>query len=451
MKARILIVDDEEAIRTGLHHFLTEEGHESAAVAGGEEALELIRDEVFDLVITDLKMPGMDGLTLLEKIREASPDCQVAVLTGHGTVATAVEAMRKGALEFIEKPFQLDQVRIVVRRALERQRLSERHRLIEEELRATGRTGDIRGASPGILEVLALVEKVAPTPSTVLVYGETGTGKELIARNIHERSKRKDNPFVAINCGALPDSLLESELFGHARGAFTGADTARKGLFEAADGGSLFLDEIGNVSEAMQVKLLRVLEKGEMYRVGDRKPLTVDVRIIAATNRNLKEASTQGDFRQDLFYRLNVITISIPPLRERRSDISILAETFLERYRVEMGKTSLRISPEASQLLKGYDWPGNVRELENCVERAVILATPPIIQAEDLPGDLRAETEGQPRTGTLAEMERSMLVQTLEGTGGHQGKAAEILGVSARTLRRMILRYKVEPSEYGKQ
>ncbi|MCZ6602106.1 MAG: sigma-54 dependent transcriptional regulator, partial [Planctomycetota bacterium] len=316
MKARILIVDDEAAIRNGLSQFLEDEGHEPTAVANGEAALERIRDEVYDLVITDLKMPGMDGLSLLEKIRKTNSLCQVAVLTGHGTIAVAVEAMKKGALEFIEKPFQLDRVRRVVRRALERQRLAEGQSLMKKELRAAGRSGDILGKSAAIRDVLALVEKVAPTPSTVLILGETGTGKELVARNIHDLSSRKERPFVAINCGALPDTLLESELFGHARGAFTGAETARKGLFEAADGGSLFLDELGNVSEAMQVKLLRVLEKGEMYRVGDRKPVTVDVRIIAATNRDLKEAAAKGEFRQDLFYRLNVITISVPPLRD---------------------------------------------------------------------------------------------------------------------------------------
>ncbi|MCZ6689818.1 MAG: sigma-54 dependent transcriptional regulator [Planctomycetota bacterium] len=444
MKARILIVDDEAAIRNGLSQFLEDEGHEPTAVGDGQAALERIRDEVYDLVITDLKMPGMDGLSLLEKIHETNPLCQVAVLTGHGTIAVAVEAMKKGALEFIEKPFQLDRVRRVVRRALERQRLAEGQSLIKKELRVAGRSGDILGKSAAIRDVLALVEKVAPTPSTVLILGETGTGKELVARNIHDLSPRKERPFVAINCGALPDTLLESELFGHARGAFTGAETARKGLFEAADGGSLFLDELGNVSEAMQVKLLRVLEKGEMYRVGERKPMTVDVRIIAATNRDLKEAAAKGEFRQDLFYRLNVITISVPPLRDRRGDIPIIAGAFLERHRTELGKGGLEFGPEALEVLEGYDWPGNVRELENCVERAVILTDGQTITPEDLPEDLQAVGDSRPRPGTLSEMEKARVIETLRTTSGHQGKAAEILGISARTLRRMIIRYKIE-------
>ena len=450
MRARILVVDDERSIREGLTELLGGDGHDATPVPDGEAALEKVREEVFDLVITDWKMPGMDGLELLRRLRRERPGIQVAVLTGHATVSLAVEAMREGAFEFIEKPFKLEQVRIVLGRALERRKLAEENIRMRGELEAVGRTGKIIGESPGIRQVLDMIDKVAPTPSTVLIYGETGTGKELVARTIHDRSARAERPFVAINCGALPDTLLESELFGHSKGAFTGAETARKGLFEASDGGSLFLDEIGNVSEAMQVKLLRVLEKGELYRVGDRKLVEVDVRIIAATNRDLKEAARSSDFREDLFYRLNVINLTIPPLRDRRGDIPLLASKFLERYNAEMGKAISGFDEAAKRFLMDYEWPGNIRELENCVERAVILAEGPTITPDDLPDDLHAASAEVPRTGTIADMERKMVVQSLEQTGGHQAKAAEILGISARTLRRMIIRYQIEPDEYGK-
>jgi DNA-binding NtrC family response regulator len=451
---RILVVDDEQAIRLGLSEILTEEGHEVSVAENGDQALARMQEELVDLVCTDVRMPGMDGLKLLARIKEEQPETEVIVITGHATLSSAVEAVKLGAHDYLSKPFELDEVRLTVRRALEKKQLRDQTRRLERGVRAQESRSPLIGSSEAFTRVLSMVDRIAPTSSTVLILGETGTGKELIAREIHQRSPRAGEMFIPINCGALPDTLLESELFGHAKGAFTGADRSTQGLFEAADRGTLFLDEIGNISLSMQSRLLRVLETGELLRLGERKVRKVDVRIVAATNADLKQAVEEGEFRQDFYYRLNVMALDLPPLRERSEDIPLLANHFLKRCTTRFGKSIEGFSEPAMAALRTHAWPGNIRELEHAIERATILCVTREILPEDLPADVAGSRGGQEtgETGeisSLADLERHHVLRVLRKCGGHRGKTAEILGINRRTLYRKLIEYGVETGPQG--
>ncbi|MGD0264204.1 MAG: sigma-54 dependent transcriptional regulator [Candidatus Methylomirabilota bacterium] len=448
--AKLLVVDDDPEIVAVLAELLKKEGHHVTACAAGAAAISAGRDEKFDVVLADIRLPDMDGLTVLRAFQEASPEAAVVVMTAFGTVETAIQAIKAGAYDYIPKPFKLDEVRIVVQRALERKRLLQENRRYRQELRGKYRLENVVGASGPMLDIFKTVARVAPTKSMVLIQGESGTGKELIARTIHYNSDRAQRPFVAMDCGALTETLLESELFGHERGAFTGATALKRGLFEAAQGGTCFLDEIGDVSPGVQSRLLRVLQEHEVKRVGGTEPIKVDVRVIAATNQHLESLVKAHKFREDLYYRLSVISVTLPPLRERRDDIPLLAEFFLRKFAQEAGKRVERIAPEAMALLTAYPWPGNVRELEHAIERAVILTQNPTLLAQDLPPDLQAPPGGRPTADAqvlpLREVERRHLLFALERAQGNRKRAAEWLGVTRRTLYRMAARHGINLS-----
>ena len=448
--ANILVVDDDPDIVAVLADLLKKEGHQVRTCAAGSAATTAGAEERFDVVLTDIRLPDMDGLAVLRAFREASPETAVIVMTAFGTVETAIQAIKAGAYDYIPKPFKLDEVRIVVQRALERKRLLQENRRYRQELRGKYRLENVVGASGPMLEIFKTVARVAPTKSTVLIQGESGTGKELIARTIHYNSDRAQGSFVAVDCGALPETLLESELFGHERGAFTGATALKRGLFEVARGGTCFLDEIGDVSPAVQSRLLRVLQEHEIKRVGGTEPIKVDARVIAATNKHLESLLKAHKLREDLFYRLSVVTITLPPLRERRDDILLLAEFFLRKSAREAGKPVERIAPEAMALLTAYQWPGNVRELEHAIERAVILTQNPTLLAHDLPPELQAPPGGRPAADAqvlpLREVERRHLLFALKRAQGNRKRAAEWLGITRRTLYRMAARHGINLS-----
>ncbi len=449
--ARILIVDDEEDLRLGLCETLQQEGYQVEAAGDGWAALDKVRAAAFDLALVDLKMPGPDGMIVLDAIKQVSPETLVVVITGHATVESAVAAMKLGAYDYLSKPFKLEQVRLVVRRAAEQKRLADENRRLRQEVESYHRFEQLVGQSPCMQELFRAMEKAAPTHSTVLIYGETGTGKDLVARALHGRSPRAGGPFVAISCGALPEALLESELFGHARGAFTGAHADREGVFEAAEGGTLFLDEVGDIPLSMQMKLLRVLQEREVQRLGENRTRKVDVRLVAATHKDLKEEMRQGRFREDLYYRIEVVKVFVPPLRQRREDIPLLVEHFLDKYSREVGKPINRASPEALALLMSYEWPGNVRELQNAIERGVILQEGPLLEPEHLPLGAgprpRTEASGAEGAMNLEEVERQHILRVLRQTGYHQSRAAQILGIGRRTLYRKIREYGIELPE----
>jgi two-component system response regulator AtoC len=384
VRRRVLVVDDEENIRALIRQILEREGFEVETASDGPSALEKATTEDFDLILLDVRIPQLDGMSVLREIRAVDPDAVVMIVTGYGSIEQALEAVRLGAYDYVPKPFKRDELLLRIRRALDYHELWEQNRKLHEELRQTFRFEGIVGTSPKMQEALRIASAVAPTDATVLIYGETGTGKEILARSIHYQSHRAQGPFVAINCGAIPETLLETELFGHEKGAFTSAVTSRVGKFEAADGGTIFLDEIGDMSPAMQVKLLRVLQERAFERVGGVRPIKVNVRVIAATNRDLRAAIREGSFREDLFYRLNVVPIHLPPLRERPEDIPILAQHFLERFKERYQKNIRAFTPQAMRKLRRWAWPGNVRELEYTIERAVILAQGEEITAQDL-------------------------------------------------------------------
>ncbi|MFI5340506.1 MAG: sigma-54-dependent transcriptional regulator [Candidatus Methylomirabilales bacterium] len=448
--AKILVVDDDPDIVSVLAELLKKEGHRVTTCAAGAAAISAGRDEKFDVVLADIRLPDMDGLAVLRAFQEASPETAVIVATAFGTVETAIQAIKAGAYDYIPKPFKLDEVRIVVHRALERKRLLQENRRYRQELRGKYRLENVVGASGPMLDIFKTVARVAPTRSTVLIQGESGTGKELIARTIHFNSDRAQEAFVAVDCGALPETLLESELFGHERGAFTGATALKRGLFEAARGGTCFLDEIGDVSPTVQSRLLRVLQEHEVKRVGGTEPIKVDVRVIAATNKHLETLVKAHTFREDLFYRLSVVTITLPPLRERGDDIPLLAEFFLRKFAREAGKRVERIASEAMALLSAYPWPGNVRELEHAIERAVILTQNPTLLTQDLPPGLQAPPGGRPAADAevlpLREVERRHLLFALERAKGNRKRAAEWLGITRRTLYRMAARHGINLS-----
>ncbi len=444
-RGRILIVDDEANARAALSEILHDEGYVTETAADGFKALGKIDEFAPDVVLTDLKMPGLDGIALMEKVKAASPLTVFVVMTAFGTISSAVAAMKNGADNYLTKPLDYEALSAVVERAMEKARLVQETRQLRERLRDRNAFKHIITDDPKMKALLDVVAQVGPSKACVLVSGESGTGKELIAEAIAQASGRADKPVVRLHCAALAESLLESELFGHERGAFTGAVARREGRFKQADGGTLFLDEIGEIPPGTQVKLLRFLQEKTFERVGGNETLKVDVRIIAATNRDLRAEVKRGAFREDLYYRLNVISIEIPPLRERRGDIPALASFFLGRYAEENGKTIEGFSDEALRVLAGYDWPGNVRELENVVERAVVLCDGPSVEAKHLPPAIAPTPEGDaaPRVpgSTIADLERYAILKTLEACGGSTSKAAMVLGISARKIQYKLHEY----------
>jgi len=448
VRATILVVDDEKNIREGLAEALSLDGHAVRTAADGAEALRAVEESLVDLVITDLKMPALSGSELLKTLASRYPGLPVIVLTGHGTIEDAVEAMRYGAFDFLTKPVNLDHLSMLAKRALERGELSRKNRELEAEIEAQRRSSSIIGSSQEMKRVFELVRRVAPTKASVLVTGESGVGKELVADAIHNLSPRRDGPFVKVHCAALAESLLESELFGHEKGSFTGAQARKRGRFELADKGSLFLDEIGEINQNVQIKILRVLQERRFERVGGEETVETDVRIVAATNRDLKKEIAEGRFREDLYYRLNVVNIHVPPLRERRDDIPLLAMAFLKEFAGENGKSVEGFDPKARSALYAYGWPGNVRELRNCVESAVVMARGGLVGLDDLPPTLRASGEDRdirvPAGSSLAEAEKILIRETLAAQNGNKSRSAEILGIGRKTLYQKIEEYGIE-------
>lgn len=442
-RAKLLIVDDDHVTLDLLSEVLTREGYEIQTALSGEEAILKANETFFDIVITDIRMGNKDGMEVLKSFKKVSPETTVIMITAFGSIDTAIEAIREGAFDYISKPFKLEEITLTIKKALEQRRLIEENRLFRQELIEKYHFKNVIGRTPQMLQVYKTIAKVANTKSTVLLYGERGTGKELIARSIHYNSSRNTKPFIPVDCGSLVETLMESELFGHVRGAFTGAQTTKRGLIEEADGGTLFLDEISNLSLQTQAKLLRFLQEHEIKRVGGVENIKVDVRIIAATNRPLEPLVKSGRFREDLFDRLNVVSITLPPLRERKDDIPLLASYFLNKYSEENGKKISHLSPEALEILTQYSWPGNVRELEHTIERAVILTRNPIILPEDLPRKILEEvkemTKEEPEELlTLKEMEKRYVLKVLQETKGNKKKASEILGIDRTTLYRIL-------------
>src|SRR6516165_6478302 len=450
-RGRILIVDDEANARGALSEILREEGYATETAADGFKALGKLDEFAPDVILTDLKMPGLDGIAFMEKARAAAPGTVFVVMTAFGTISSAVEAMKKGAENYLLKPLDPEALGAVVDRAMEKSRLVQEARRLRDRLRERNAFSHIISSDLKMQAVLELVAQVGPSKASVLVTGESGTGKELVAEAIHLASPRARAPFVRLHCAALSESLPESELFGHERGAFTGAVGRREGRFKQADGGTLFLDEIGEISPAVQVKLLRFLQERTFERVGGNETMKVDVRVIAATNRDLLAETKKGGFREDLFYRLNVVAIELPPLRERRGDISALASFFLRRYAAENGKTIDTIADDALRALLEYGWPGNVRELENVIERAVVLCDGPRIETRHLPASVvPAQDKGgvPPIPGsTIAELERYAILRTLEACGGSTSKAATVLGVSPRKIQYKLHEYAGSPED----
>jgi DNA-binding NtrC family response regulator len=448
MKFTVLVVDDERNIREGLAEALALEGHEVATAADGEEALAILGREEVDLVITDLRMPKLTGDELLKRVNSEWPAVPVIILTGHGTIETAVQAMRGGAYDFLTKPVDLERLGLLVKRALSTRELTLQYRELREEVERKSQFATVIGRSALMRRVFDRVRQVAPARSSVLITGESGVGKEMVAEAIHYNSPRRDKALVKVHCAALAESLLESELFGHERGAFTGAVARKRGRFELAHLGTLFLDEIGEISAGVQVKLLRVLEERKFERVGGEETIEVDVRIVAATNRDLPKAIATGAFREDLYYRLNVVSIEVPPLRERREDIDLLMAAFLKEFSEENGKRIEGLSAPARAALLAFDWPGNVRQLRNTIESAVVLVRGPVVGLDDLPPNVRGETGGAsvsvPVGATLADAERDLIRATLAREGGNKSRAADILGIGRKTLHRKLQEYGLE-------
>jgi DNA-binding NtrC family response regulator len=443
---RVLVVDDERPTRLLMEKELPRAGCVIGTAESGEEALEKVQAQEFDVILLDLKMPGIGGMEALRRIRDSGSSAEVVVLTGHPDVATAIEAMKLGAYDYLTKPFKLAEVEVVLRRAAERQRLARENTALRRMVAQQSAPPLVLGRSPGMLAVLRTVERIAGSEANILIEGESGTGKGLMAQAIHQQSPRARGPFLVINCSGFQDQLLESELFGHERGAFTGATGLKQGLFEVAGQGTLFLDEVAEMSPAMQAKLLQVLDSREFRRVGGTRVHRADVRIIAATNKDLAQEVQAARFREDLYYRLNVVSLAIPPLRERKEDIPLLIEHFLKQFGTSYTRKTL--SPEALQLLTDYAWPGNVRELGNLVERLVILTPGDLIGPEDLPPAFRASQGAPPLPPrgpvSLAEMERAHVARILAETGGRKLQAARLLGIDIKTLNKKIKDYRIE-------
>jgi two-component system response regulator AtoC len=440
-KINILVADDEAIVRESLRDWLSDAGHQVLMAEDGSQALEIIEKKRPSIAIVDLVMPGMDGIELLKKAKEISPSIEVIVITAYASVPTAIAAMKQGAYDYIEKPFSLERVELLIEKLVEHQRLVEENISLHQKLEEQYRFEDIIAKSSKMQQIIELIKVVAKSNATVLITGESGTGKELVARAIHSQSYRKDKPFVPVSCAALPESLLESELFGHEKGAFTGAHAQRKGKIESANRGTLFLDEIGEMSANIQVHLLRVLEEKEFNRVGGNEFIKVDVRVVSATNRDMKEAVASGQFREDLYYRLNVVTIDLPPLREREEDIPLLTEHFLEKFTAENQKEVSSFSPEVTDFLLKYQWPGNVRELENTIERAVILTQNSEIQLADLLQKSSPLVSSALPGRSLEEVEKNHIISILNETGRNYTRAAKILGISRATLYSRVKTY----------
>ncbi len=453
MPGRILVVDDEQSMCDFMEIMLKKEGYEVATSVSGHEAVQMASSDNYDLIIADLMMPEMSGLELLKKVKSARPEQDFLVMTAFASVDTAIEAMKEGALDYISKPFKVDEIRLVIEKSVKNHNLKKENKELKEKIQKDTSFDNFVGQSEEVSKLKKLAQKVSATDSTVLIRGESGTGKDLIAKAIHSSSERSTGPFITINCAALPETLLESELFGYKKGAFTGAIKDKDGLFKVADGGTFFLDEIGNTSPAIQVKLLRVLEDKIITPVGDTRPVEVDVRLIAATNADLEEDVKGGRFREDLFYRLNVIPIQIPPLRERTEDIPILANHFISAF-CQRSNLDLKIlTPEALEVLRKYNWPGNVRELENCIERAVLLSRAGNIDVPDFPSKITEEntksiiSEDKPENPTLESIEKAYIYYIMNQTKGKKTKAAKLLGIDNSTLYRKLQRYKFDTSE----
>lgn len=459
MKPRILVVDDEESIREFLDIMLRKEGYEVTCVEDGQKAIDILKKKSFDLLISDLQMPNVTGIELLKHCRETYPDLLFMMITAFGTAESAVEAMKMGAYDYITKPFKIDEVRINIANALRSRNLEVENRVLRKELQKEYSFQNLVGNSEAMHKIFELIRKVSDSPTNVLVTGESGTGKEMVAKAIHYNSPLKDRPFVSVNCGAIPENLVESELFGHKKGSFTGAISDKDGLFEVADGGTLFLDEIGELPLSSQVRILRAIQEKTVRRVGGTEDIKVEVRIIAATNRDLEQMVQQGTFRQDLYYRLNVINIRTPPLRERRDDIPLLAGHFLQKYSERFSKQIQTISKEAMDLLKKYDFPGNVRELENIIERTVALESGATVLPESLPQFVNTPTgrkmvssdgieitdEGIDLQKVLDQLEKELLVKAIHQANGVKKRAAKLLGITFRSMR-----YRVEKFSLGK-
>ncbi|MDZ4165660.1 MAG: sigma-54 dependent transcriptional regulator [Smithellaceae bacterium] len=453
---RILIADDELNMRLVLEAMLRREGYEVTLAADGREAWQIIRAGGIDTVITDLKMPHLDGLALLDQVTRHNPGLPVIIISAYGTVAGAVDAVKRGAFDYITKPFEQDEIKAVLRKAVASRQLDDKEYLPEEgEIDRQG----IIGTSQAIQEVYENIKRVAPTTTTVLITGETGTGKELVAKAIHMNSPRRTNPFIKINCAAIPENLIESELFGYEKGAFTGAQLRKQGKFEIAHRGTIFLDEIGEIPKDMQVKILRLIQEQEFERIGGLKTIKVEVRLVAATNRDLFEEVKKGNFREDLYYRLNIFPIQLPPLRERREDVDLLADHFLNRFNEKLSRNIQGIEPAAREALRNYPWPGNIRELENLLERMVLVATGETISRDDLPGEIKTEktaatpkfkAEGQFNVllkGHMEEVERQTLIQMLDEEGGNVTRTAKRLGISRKGLQMKMIKYDLRRQE----
>ena len=445
---KILVVDDERSMRDFLSIMLKREGHDVVAAENGADALKTVQAEIFDLVISDVKMAGVDGIEVLKTVKELSPETVVIMITAYATAETAVEAMKLGAYDYITKPFKVDEIKLVIQKALEKGHLRKENILLRREIASRAGFENFIGKSDPMQKIFSLIRQVADTKSTILITGESGTGKELVARAIHFNSSRKDKPFVTVNCGALPETLLESELFGYMKGAFTGAATNKQGLFEVANNGTIFLDEISATTPALQIKLLRVLQEREFMRVGGTTNIRVDSRVIAASNKDLQAEVAKGAFREDLFYRLNVINIPLPPLRDRREDIPMLVDFFLSKFLT--GKEPKKITPEAMKVLMSYRWPGNVRELENTIERLVILTVGDTVRLEQMPAIMQSSPpnpelipaqipdEGIDLEALLGSAEKTLLQKALEKTGGVKTEAAKLLGLTFRSFRHRL-------------
>ena len=449
----VLIVDDEKNYLIVLEALLSPEGYEIITADNPEKALQLIRESDLDLVITDMKMPGISGLTILEEAKKINPDIPIIIMTAFGSIEMAVEAMKRHAYDYVEKPFKNEALKLTVKKALQNYRLVKENRLLSEALSDRYRFGNIIGKSRPMQEIYDLISKVSQSKTSVMVSGESGTGKELIANAIHYNSPRKDRPFISVNCGALTETLLESELFGHEKGAFTGAVALKKGRFELADGGTLFLDEVGEMSPTLQVKLLRVLQEMEFERVGGTKTIDVDVRILSASNRNIKDDISKGLFREDLYYRLNVIHIEVPPLRERGEDIRLLVDHFVNKYQVDEGDEKPNLGPETWKIMFNHSWPGNIRELENVIERAVVLSSGGNIAPDDLPEyllerDVEIDIDkfipaGAPLQKTLENIEEQVIRRALKSCNNVQSHAAEMIGITKSLFQHKMKKYNI--------
>ena len=454
LKDKILVADDEQSMREFLDIMLKKEGYKVSLAPNGEDVLKLIEKDIFDLILMDIRMPRLDGISTLKKIKAISQETIVIMITAYASADTAIRAMKEGAYDYITKPFKVEEIKLIIKNALEKKNLQKENVLLKQVVRDRYHFENILGQSSKMLDLYKLLEKVAPTKTNILITGESGTGKELVAKAIHYNSPRKEKPFVTLNCGAIPEALIESELFGHMKGAFTDAIATKKGLFEIADEGTIFLDEISELPLLMQVKLLRVLQDREFKRVGGTEDIRVDVRITSATNRDLEEAVREKRFREDLYYRLNVIQIKLPPLRERKEDIPLLAMHFFKKYSEELNKNILTISPESVRILLNYDYPGNVRELQNIIERAVALESSQELTGQNLSSylneqlpikkgvvDLEIPNEGIDLEKIVADLEKTLLMKALGKTKGIKKRAAELLHINFRSMRYRLEKY----------